>query len=48
MTQCRCRVMLAMMLSRQLGCDTMSLSSHTGNDAAEATWLRRDVSIESC
>jgi hypothetical protein len=26
----------------------MSLLSHTGDNAAEATWLRRDVDAESC
>jgi hypothetical protein len=40
--------MLAMALPRQLGRLVMYMSSHAGNDAAEATWLRRDVFIESC
>jgi hypothetical protein len=35
--RCRCRVILVMMLS-----------SHAGNDAAKATWLRCDVDAESC
>jgi hypothetical protein len=35
--QCRCRVMLEIMLS-----------SHTGDDATEATWPWRDVDAESC
>jgi hypothetical protein len=35
--QCRCRVMLAIMLS-----------SHVGNDATEATWPGHDVDNESC
>jgi hypothetical protein len=34
---CRCRVMLVTMLS-----------GHAGNDAARATWPRRDVDAESC
>jgi hypothetical protein len=37
-----------MTLLRQLGHDVMSLPSHAGDDATEATWLWRDVSTESC
>jgi hypothetical protein len=35
--QCRCRVMLVMLLP-----------SHAGDDTAEATWPRHDVDVESC
>jgi hypothetical protein len=46
--QCQCRVMLAMVLPRQLGHSAMLVPSHAGNDAVEATWTRCDVSAESC
>jgi hypothetical protein len=36
-TRCRCRVVLAMVLS-----------SHADDGAAEVTWLRRDIDAESC
>jgi hypothetical protein len=29
-------------------CDEMSLPSNTDDDAAEATWLSRDIDIKSC
>jgi hypothetical protein len=37
MVRCRCRVMLAMMLS-----------SHAGDSVVEVTWPQRDVDAESC
>jgi hypothetical protein len=40
--------MLAMALSRQLGRDAMSVLSHVGDGAAEATWSWRDVVVKSC
>jgi hypothetical protein len=44
---CRCRVMLATALLRQLSCGVMLMLSHAGDDAAEATWPQRDVDAES-
>jgi hypothetical protein len=46
--QCQCQLMLVMVLPRQLGRDTMLVSSHAGDDAVEVTWPWRDVSTESC
>jgi hypothetical protein len=40
--------MLTIVLSRRLGHGAMSMPSHCGNDAAKATWPRRDVNAESC
>jgi hypothetical protein len=40
--------MLAMALLRHLGHGAMSLLSHAGDDATEATWPWRDVVDESC
>jgi hypothetical protein len=37
MAQCRCRVMLSIMLP-----------SHGGDGAVEVTWSRRDINAESC
>jgi hypothetical protein len=37
-----------MALPRQLGRGTMSVPSHAGDQAAEATWPRRDVDVKSC
>jgi hypothetical protein len=47
MARCRCRVMLVMVLPRRLGHITMSVPSHAGDGATEATWPRYDVSVES-
>jgi hypothetical protein len=38
----------AILLPRQLGYGVMSLPSHTGDVAAEVTWLWHVVSTESC
>jgi hypothetical protein len=46
--RCRCWVMLAMALPRQHVHDAISVPSYASDDAAEATWSRRDVSVESC
>jgi hypothetical protein len=48
MARCGCRVMLAMVLSRQLGRDLILVLSHASDGATEATWPRRDVGAESC
>jgi hypothetical protein len=37
-----------MALLRQLGHDAILVLSHASDDAAEETWLRHDVSTESC
>jgi hypothetical protein len=37
-----------MVLPMRLGRGAMLVSSHAGDGAAEATWLRRDVGAESC
>jgi hypothetical protein len=37
-----------MLLPRRLGHGAMSLLSHAGDVAAEATWPWRDVDAESC
>jgi hypothetical protein len=46
--RCHRRVMLAMVLPRQLGRGAMSVPSHAGDGATEATWPQRDISVESC
>jgi hypothetical protein len=40
------RVILAMMLPRQLGRGAMSVPSHAGDHATKATWSRRDVGVD--
>jgi hypothetical protein len=40
--------MLAMALSRWLGCGAMSVSSHASDGTTEVTWSLRDVIAESC
>jgi hypothetical protein len=41
--RCRCLVVLAMVLVRYVGCGAMSLLSHAGDVATEATWPWCDV-----
>jgi hypothetical protein len=45
--RCLCRVMLVIVLPRQLGHHMMSMPSHAGDGAAEATWPWHNISGES-